>query len=87
MISRKLPRKIKVRERNLGREKADGLSWEDDALVEIDPRQSEEERLDTLIHESLHILLPRFNEMQIRGLSKRLAPLIWKDGWRRVRGL
>lgn len=87
MISKKLPRKIKVRERHLGREKADGLSWEEDALVEIDPRQTEQDRLDTLLHESLHILIPKLNEMQVRGLSKRLAPLIWDDGWRRVRGL
>lgn len=87
MISKKLPRKIKVRERNLGREKCDGLAWQDDALVEIDPRQTEQDRLDTLLHESLHILIPKLNEMQVRGLSKRLAPLIWEDGWRRVRGL
>jgi uncharacterized DUF497 family protein len=87
MITKKLPKKIKVKERKLGREKAAGLSWESDALVELDPRQSEKERLDTLVHESLHILFSGLSEMAIRGISPRITEAIWKDGWRRVRGL
>lgn len=87
MIAKKLPKKIKVRERQLGREKAAGLAWEDKALIEIDPRQSEKERLDTILHEALHILFPKLNEMQTRGVAARLTIVVWKDGWRRVRGL
>lgn len=87
MITKKLPRKIKVRERHLGRESAVGLAWKEDALLEIDPRQSEKDRLDTLLHEAIHILFPKLNEMQVRGVTKRLTPILWKDGWRRVRGM
>ncbi len=87
MITKKLPKNIRVRERHLGREKADGLAWQEDALLEIDPRQSESDRLDTLLHEALHILFPKLNEMQVRGVTKRLASIVWKDGWRRVRGM
>jgi hypothetical protein len=88
MIAKKLPKKIQVRERKLGREKADGLAWDGKKpLVEIDPRQGEKGRLDTLLHEATHILFPKLNEMQVRGISKRLTTILWKDGWRRVRGL
>lgn len=88
MIAKKLPKRIRVRERKLGREKADGLAWEGRrALVEIDPRQGEKERLDTLLHEATHILFPKLNEMQVRGVAARLTEILWKDGWRRVRGL
>ena len=88
MIAKKLPKKIRVRERKLGREKADGLAWEGRrALVEIDPRQGENNRLDTLLHEAMHILFPKLNEMQVRGVAARLTEILWNDGWRRVRGL
>lgn len=88
MIAKKLPKRIRVRERKLGREKADGLAWDGKKpLVEIDPRQGEKERLDTMLHEATHILFPKLNEMQVRGIAKRLTTILWKDGWRRVRGL
>lgn len=87
MIAKKLPKKIRVRERKLGREKADGLAWEKRALVEVDPRQPERDRLDTLLHEAVHILFPKLNEMQVRGVAARLTEILWKDGWRRVRGI
>ena len=88
MIAKKLPKKIRVRERKLGREKADGLALEGRrALVEIDPRQGENNLLDTLLHEAMHILFPKLNEMQVRGVAARLTEILWNDGWRRVRGL
>lgn len=80
-------RNIKLRERKLGREKADGQAWQDSGLIEIDPRQSEQERLDTIVHETLHVLLPDFQEGSVREFSKQIAEVIWKDGWRRVLGL
>lgn len=87
MIKKKLPHKIRVKERKLGREKAAGLAWESEAIVELDPRQPEEERLDTLIHEALHVLLPGLSEMAVRGVTPRIARALWEDGWRRVRGV
>ena len=87
MIKKKLPKKIKVRERKLGREKAVGLAWKEEAVVEVDPRQGEKERLDTLIHETLHVLFPGLSEIAICGLTPRMTEVLWKDGWRRVRGV
>lgn len=80
-------RKIKLLERKLGREKADGQAWLDRGLIEIDPRQNEQARLDTVVHETLHVLLPDFHEAAVRLITARVAGVIWQDGWRRVRGL
>lgn len=87
MRLKKLPKKIKVRERKLGREKADGLAWDHKPtpVIEVDPRQPENDRLDTLIHEAIHIVFPKLGEMQVRGATKRIADVVWRDGWRRVR--
>ena len=86
-MARKIPRKIKVKERKLGREGAYGQAWKSAALIEIDPRQTERARLDTLIHETLHVILPDHSDTAIRGLATRMVRVIWKDGWRRVRGI
>ena len=63
-----------------------GLSWQGDGLVEIDPKahQSSRERLDTVLHEGLHLLLPDATEAEIVGYSRRLSCLLWRDRWRRV---
>ena len=58
--STKIRRVINVRERNLGREKAMGLAHfdyygENKNLIEVDPRQSSTDNLDTLINEALHV--------------------------------
>lgn len=79
----KLPKRIRLVERPLGRENAMGQAIAPD-LVEICPRQTSRERLDTLIHEALHLLLPDAAEMTIRAYSGRLSGLLWRDRWRRV---
>jgi hypothetical protein len=88
MSPTKLPKEIKIRVRKLGRHKARGLSHEDDALVEIDPRNaphgSPKEMLGTYLHEGLHLCLPSESEMRIRGIEKRLRDLLWKAGYRRM---
>jgi hypothetical protein len=80
----KLPKKLKLVERRLGKEKALGQSIAPD-LIEIDPAKNNSmERLDTLIHEGLHLLLPDEPEVRIIALSNRLSDLLWRDRWRRI---
>ncbi len=81
----KLPRVIKFVEKKIRHRNAAGLV-EPLALDTflIDPRLDEKHRLEVCIHESLHLLLPRVSEMLIRAYSKRIASLLWRDGWRRV---
>jgi hypothetical protein len=81
-MAKKLPRKIKLTEKKLGREKALGVAISPDQIV-IAPQRSRE-RLDTTIHEGLHLLLPEAPEVAIIAYSNRLSALLWLDGWRRV---
>ena len=53
--------------------------------IEIDPRQSQKDYMDTLIHESLHELLPRKREAFILKAGTTIANLLWRLGYRRVR--
>ena len=79
----KLPRTLKIRDRKLGKEKAHGLAHAPD-LIEVDPSQNTRERLDTVVHEALHLLLPSESEVRIIGLANLLSDLLWRDRWRRV---
>ncbi len=72
----------KIVERKLGRERALGQC--DGEVVEIDPRQTARERLDTLIHETIHLALPRASEPDVRHAANLLSRALWKDRWRRV---
>ena len=81
-MAAKLPKRIKLTERKLGREGALGLAIAPDEVV-IAP-QPPRERLDTTIHEGLHLLLPDADELSIRAYANRLSALLWLDGWRRV---
>jgi hypothetical protein len=80
----KLPVRIKLVERKLGREKAHGLAHQGDGVIEIDPKQDSKERLDTILHEGIHILDPNLPKMKVRAYANRLSDLLWKDRWRRM---
>jgi hypothetical protein len=83
----KKPRKpltIKIVDRKLGREAAAGLNHFDSPLVEIDPRQTSFDRLDTLIHEVLHKLFPYRSEDCILHAGTTIAKAVWKDRYRRM---
>lgn len=75
---------IRVIERKLGREKADGQCFKGQHLIEIDPRQDAYEYLDTFCHEILHELLPCRTEDFIAKAGTTLAKAMWKHGFRRV---
>jgi hypothetical protein len=46
----KLPARIKLKDRKLGREKAYGLAHNGEDRIEVDPSQSSKMRLDTVLH-------------------------------------
>ena len=64
-----------------------------DGLIEVDPRQREQTRLDTLIHELLHHVNAgldsdpdhEWSENAICEAAGLFAKVLWEDGWRRVR--
>lgn len=79
------PRRVRIVERKLGRERALGQAIGCPVyLVEIDPRQSERERLDTLIHELLHLAHPSWSERRVETHATWLAALLWRSGYRRL---
>lgn len=49
-----------------------------------DPRQSEYELLDTLIHETLHEAQPEITEEGIERISRLLSRLLWREGFRKT---
>lgn len=73
-----MPRKPKVTERKLGRERADGL-YHSDGLIEIDPRLKGKNRLDTLIHEHLHHYFPEMSEDRVEKIATGMANTLWKN--------
>lgn len=79
-----LPR-VRIMEKRLGRERALGQAWQGDNVVEIDPRQCESERLDTLIHELLHLMEPEWSEEKVEEVANWMSRILWRQGYRRVR--
>jgi hypothetical protein len=76
--------KITIIEKKLGREKALGLAYQGEGLIEIDPRQSNKAYLDTLIHEGLHILFPDWSEYKVKKSANKMSEILWKSGYRKV---
>lgn len=60
--------------------------WTKKHIIEIDPRQSPKDYLDTIIHESLHELFPRKKEEKILKAGNSIANLLWRLGYRRKKG-
>jgi hypothetical protein len=54
-------------------------------LIEIDPRQREQTRLDTILHELFHHVNEDWPEATVREAAGIFAQILWEDGWRRVR--
>lgn len=51
--------------------------------IQIVALQPPEERLDTLIHELLHAIHPRWTEKKVRRTAACLTRAVLKDGWKR----
>lgn len=79
-----MPKRVKVIERKLKRERAVGQVFLDDRLIEIDPRQKPREWLGTLIHEAVHMAFPDMPEKSVAAAEKKIADILWRAGVRRI---
>jgi hypothetical protein len=52
--------------------------------IVIDPRQTEYEMMDTIIHECLHETQPEITEDGIVRISKLISRVLWKEGYRQA---
>ena len=57
---------------------------EDDGKITIHHKQSEEERMDTVIHEVIHHLQPEATEEEVIRQASLLSTVLWKAGYRRT---
>ena len=80
--------KISVIDKNLldtdSKKKYFGLAYRDEARIEIDPYQRPSEYLDSLIHESMHILFPDMKEEEVYKLGLFLSGFLWENGYRKI---
>jgi len=80
---------VKVVEKKLGRERAFGQAIKagaDDGsdLIEVDPRQSPREYMDTVVHEAIHIADPVMPERKVAALSRKISRVMWQQRFRKV---
>lgn len=95
----KLPRKPKIVERKLGKEKAVGMAYNDPkekkkkdrekfGTIEIDPRPElhggNKGYMDTVIHEAIHMIDPIMHEDDVVSMAKKLTTVLWDAGFRKV---
>ena len=77
-------RKIKVKEKKLGRERAVGLAYASEMEIVIDERQDSQDYLDTLIHECLHCFAPAWGEKRVTETANEITRVIWEKDYRRI---
>ena len=77
-------KKIKVKEKKLGRQGAVGLAYADEMMIEIDKRQDSKNYLDTLVHEMLHCFAPRWGEKRVTETANEMTRVIWDKNFRRI---
>ena len=77
---------IRIAERKLGKHRAVGLAHVEERLIEVDPRQSSKDYLDTLVHELLHIIGPskEWPEETVEKVANIITVHLWKAGFRRI---
>ena len=51
--------------------------------IRIDPRQNGLSKLDTLVHEILHLFDPELSETKVRKMATYIAKGLWKNGYRK----
>ena len=76
---------VKVVVAKLGRQRCIGLAIEEDGkqTIVVDPRQPEKERLNTLIHEAIHLADFDIPEAKVIRLANKAADVVWRQGYRR----
>lgn len=83
---RRKPKPVKVVFAKLGRQRCIGLAIEEDGkqTIVVDPRQPEKEKLNTLIHEALHLASWDLPEAKVIRLANKAAEVLWKQGYRKT---
>jgi len=76
--------KVRIVERKLGRQRAWGLYYQGEQLIEIDSRMRSKHYLSVLIHELLHHIFPSMSEGMIQRAAPKIAKGIWKQDYRRI---
>lgn len=89
-MPRRKPQILRIDQRKLGKHQAWGRYSPPEkagqpAVIEIDPRQSAKQELDTLIHEALHHVYPHLDEEAVRLGATQIAKVCWEYGFRRCR--
>lgn len=77
------PVRVSVVEKDLSGDKALGISYPGLRLIEIHEKQCESERMDTLIHELLHLMRPSWSEKEVIRVANYLTRHLWAQGYRR----
>jgi len=75
----------KVTIKKLGKQRALGIAYTNDNLIEIDPRHKTPYSLfDTEIHEFLHIRFPEWSETKVKQETVALKKYLWSLNYRKV---
>jgi hypothetical protein len=61
-----------------------GMAYKEKGVVLVEPNQPVKEHLDSLLHEAIHILCPKWPEWFVCKLSRRLSSLLWRLNYRRI---
>jgi hypothetical protein len=80
-------KKVKIRERKLGRHNAHGIVHEfdsDNPLIELDTNLKGKDRLIILTHELLHCCFPAMQEKRVIAYAKLIGGAIWAENYRRI---
>ena len=78
-------RKPKIVEKKLGKEYL-GQAYLGEDRAEVDPRhRTEYSRMNTVIHELLHLIAPDLAESRIKTITGYVTFGLWKENYRRVR--
>lgn len=84
MAKRRKSPKLKIKIRNLGKERALGLCWQNENLIEIDERQSSYMFGRVGVHEALHSVAGEWSEHRVEKASTIIWDAIWNLNYRRI---
>ena len=80
-------KRVKIKEVKLGREnafgKVDDPPYKKTIHIRIDPRQNGLNKLDTIIHEFIHLFDAEIKEPKVRKMATYIAKGVWKAGYRK----
>jgi lysozyme family protein len=81
------PNKLTVVHKNLllkPKGSAYGHSYDEEALIELDPHQPPKDYLDTLLHETFHVIFPGWEESEVFDIAAFFTDILWDNGYRKT---